>query len=396
MPRAAVRGCVLLALACRAESAGDGAPSAPSPEAVVVLRGDSFRFGINGQSGCVAATQAIANQLHQLRSIDRFVAAPLVRLDLKVRVGGLLYNCSLNGRVRAHFERSDLYAKPVRVIEEARGRPKAQRITTARALAGALESWPRAELFVVSRLDVTYAWSLFPPPESAGARERRPACARATSLCVPWLVGESSQPPDQVFAIGRSVVDEVIRVLVRFSDPCPVRDRRACMRNLTDPGPTEARPAHYVSDMQRHFQAPLEEQGLKVDGLFQFGGVGSCQQRETTWESAPFTDCARCVSPACLPDSTLCGTSWHEHEWRPAFVARYCEFTMKRYISKGMGVASSGLDEHTKRVALTNFTSPPGPWAVATLNSREERNARSRERHLRDAEVSESRSRSAL
>ena len=54
------------------------------------------------------------------------------------------------------------------------------------------------------------------------------------------------------------------------------------------------------------------------------------------------------------------------------------------------------LDEHTKRVALTNFTSPPGPWAVATLNSREERNARSRERHLRDAEVSESRSRSAL
>ena len=125
----------------------------------------------------------------------------------------------------------------------------------------------------------------------------------------------------------------------------------------------------YATDMQRHFRGPLTERGFKIDPLFKFDGFGSCQQRETTWEFAPFADCGRCISPACLPDSTMCGASWHEHEWRPDLVARYCETKMKRYISKGMGVTSSGYDEYAKRVALTNFTSPPGPWAVATLRS---------------------------
>ena len=61
--------------------------------AVVVLRGDSFRFGTRGDPGCQLHDASVANQMHQLGSVLEYLIEPLARRDgAEVHVTGVIYS----------------------------------------------------------------------------------------------------------------------------------------------------------------------------------------------------------------------------------------------------------------------------------------------------------------
>ena len=176
------RRLALAALLALLAPAAPRAPDGAAARAVVVLRGDSFRSGPTGTTGCDLSPQSVQNQLHQLRSVGRCLAAPLLAAFGAVAVTGLVYECAANDRIVEFFERwltaggddgggrndsggaSDAATgaaagagAAVAVRATPRGRADvSQRTLFRRALAEAARRHPRALFFLVTRLDITY------------------------------------------------------------------------------------------------------------------------------------------------------------------------------------------------------------------------------------------------
>ena len=101
------RRLALAALLALLAPAAPRAPDGAAARAVVVLRGDSFRSGPTGTTGCDLSPQSVQNQLHQLRSVGRCLAAPLLAAFGAVAVTGLVYECAANDAIGAVFERAE-------------------------------------------------------------------------------------------------------------------------------------------------------------------------------------------------------------------------------------------------------------------------------------------------
>ena len=140
--------------------------------AVVVLRGDSFRFGTRGDPGCQLHDASVANQMHQLGSVVEYLIAPLARRDgAEVHVTGVIYSCAMNDRIEALLRQSAWVASST-LKQIARDARVSQRTAFRLALEHARALHPRAAFYLVTRLDITYgtpvapaapAWSVLDP-----------------------------------------------------------------------------------------------------------------------------------------------------------------------------------------------------------------------------------------
>ena len=249
--------------------------------AVLVLRGDSFRAGATGSTGCVLSDQPVRNQLKTLESIEQFLVAPLLAYFRTVLVTGLVYRCEANSRILNFFAGNASAASAVHVRETTRGAANVSQRTLFRlALSEAATRHPHAEFYLVTRLDQTLGEAIAPPTE-----------AWSRSMLQPWGNGNA----DQIFGFGRAVVGAALEELAAHD--INVSAWTAAEADRLAP--------RAWGDMQKFMQPEFEARHIPVDLLFPHRhGKGDCRSRPGN--PLPYVDCWRCGAPFCLPSSTYC------------------------------------------------------------------------------------------
>ena len=248
--------------------------------AVLVLRGDSFRAGVTGSTGCVLSDQPVRNQLKTLESIEQYLVAPLLAYFETVLVTGLVYRCEANLRIVEFFGGNASAAASVHVRETVRGAANVSQRTLFRmALSEAAARHPHAEFYLVTRLDQTFGEAIAPPTE-----------AWSRSMLQPWGNGVA----DQIFGFGRAVVGAALEELAAHD--VNVSAWTAAQAELTP---------RAWGDMQKFMQPEFEARQIPVGLLYPHRhGKGDCRSRAGS--PLPYVDCWRCGAPFCLPGSTYC------------------------------------------------------------------------------------------
>ena len=269
---------VLAAFTCLLASGHTQGPS------VLVLRGDSFRWGKTSSSGCQTwNTQAVKNQLHTLESMERFVIEPLHDHFHAVLVTGLVYACKENQQINDFFQdRSKVVKNAVHIHEVQRQRNVSQRTLFRTALSEAASRHRSASFFMVVRLDQTFGENVVPTADWQN------------SALLPWA--NSGSPPDQIFGFGRNILSKAMQVLaIHDTNVSHVRYSHVDVNHTYTDG-----------TIQRFFQGPLEALGVPIGYLFpEMRGLrGSCTTRPQN--PLPYADCFRCTAPFCLPNSSRC------------------------------------------------------------------------------------------